>query len=107
MSKNRESNFNTMTLDARARWYVKLDAGREAREREGQEFKEIYQRLGISQCELARRTNMSASTIAKFEKGQYVRSRKIVRQSLMNAIRLISHEMLVKAMRGLQMDTLH
>lgn len=101
MNKNKETNFHAMTPEALARWREKLDAEKPQREKEGRLFKEAYQRLGISRNELARRTNMSASTIAKFEQGKFVRSRKIVKRALENAARIFCHEMLINAVRGL------
>ena len=88
-------------------WHQKLDRERPMRERAGRDLKEKYTNLGMSRAELSRISGISASTIAKFEQGRYVRSWHIVKRSLRNAIRIKCYEMLIKAVSRLNPDWLH
>lgn len=88
-------------------WHAKLEAKRAMRKIEGRIFKENYTKIGISRAEVARISGISATTIAKFERGQYIRSWAIVRKSLANAIRLKCHEMLLTAIDSMNPNLLN
>ena len=84
------------------RWRQQVEEDRPMRECIGRAFKSKYQKLGITRAELSRISGISTKTIAKFERGDYVRSWHIVQQSLKNAVKLKTYIMLLTAISRLQ-----
>lgn len=56
---------------------------------EGETFRKARQALSISQREMAEGIGVSPITVGKYEKGKPVRSRKMLRQSGINVMKLI------------------
>lgn len=67
----------------------RIEAMRHVWEKEGQEFRAVREDLKISRNELSRHIGISDQVIAKFEKGQPVRSRNMLKQSYQTSLELI------------------
>ena len=66
-----------------------ISAMRPIWELEGQQFRELRENLKIPRKKLSQHIGISAQVIAKFEKGQSVRSRNMLKQSFQTSIELI------------------
>ncbi|MBR6013598.1 MAG: helix-turn-helix transcriptional regulator [Selenomonadaceae bacterium] len=69
-----------------------VEAMRPVWEKEGQEFRAVREDLKVSRSELSQHIGISDQVIAKFEKGQSVRSRNMLKQSYQTSLKLIQHE---------------
>lgn len=67
----------------------KVEASREKWEKEGKEYKELRQKLKISQSEVAAGIGVHPNTVGNFEKGGNVRSRDMFRQSSITTMKYI------------------
>ena len=66
-----------------------VEANRETWKREGAELREIRKTMDISQCAMSQLIGVNPNTFAKMEKGEPVRSRKMMKQACKTAIKFI------------------
>lgn len=88
------NNLNDEELGAAVRqnhenYKAKVEANREAWEKEGQKFKSLREKLNIKQREVAQRIGVHPNTIGNFERGENVRSRDMFKQSSITAMKYI------------------
>ena len=84
-----DAELGARIKESRKRYQEYVEANKPRWQEEGALFKKVREKMGVTQRELSELIGISAQTLGRLEKGEPVRSRKMMKESSRTALNLI------------------
>ena len=84
-----DSELGAKVREAYENYQKYVEANKETWQREGAELREVRKIMDISQCTMSQLIGVHPNTLAKMERGEPVRSRKMMKQACNTAIKFV------------------
>ena len=84
-----DAELGAILRESQKRYQEYVEANRPIWKEEGIVFKKVRETMGITQKELSELIGISPQTLGRLEKGEPVRSRKMMKQSCQTALNLV------------------